>query len=171
VGSGPAAQALRAQARELGIDEEVDFLGSVADVPSLLADCSFTVLPSLTEGMPNAVLESLAHGRPVIASAVGGVPEILNHGGGILVRPGDPETLAEAMLILLADPGLATELGAEGRALVRDRFGVDRMVTDSLRLYYGLLGGRRPRELRATASDQGGAHGDGLTNSASIAWP
>jgi hypothetical protein len=75
------------------------------------------------------------------------------------------------MLILLADPGLATELGAEGRALVRDRFGVDRMVTDSLRLYYGLLGGRRPRELRATASDQGGAHGDGLTNSASIAWP
>jgi|GEM_PF-193804 len=171
VGSGPAAQALRAQACELGIDEEVDFLGSVADVPALLADCSFTVLPSLTEGMPNAVLESLAHGRPVVASAVGGVPEILGHGGGILVRPGDPEALTEAMFRLLAEPGLAAELGTEGRALVRDRFGVDRMVTDSLRLYYGLLGGSRPCELRAAASGQGGSHGDGRTNSANIAWP
>ncbi len=92
-----AAQALRAQARELGIDEEVDFLGSVADVPALLDGCLFTVLPSLTEGMPNAVLESLAHRRPVIASAVGGVPVILSRGGGILVRPGDPEALVEAM--------------------------------------------------------------------------
>jgi len=171
VGSGPSAQALRAQARELGIDGEVDFLGSVADVPALLAKCSFTVLPSLTEGMPNAVLESLAHGRPVIASAVGGVPEILGHGGGILVRPGDPEALTEAMFRLLAAPGLAVELGTEGRALVRNRFGVDRLVTDSLRLYYGLLGGRRPRELRAAASDQGEVHGDGRTNSASIACP
>jgi glycosyltransferase involved in cell wall biosynthesis/O-antigen/teichoic acid export membrane protein len=155
LGSGSAAQALRAQARELGIDEEVDFLGSVADVPALLDGCVFTVLPSLTEGMPNAVLESLAHGRPVVASAVGGVPEILGRGGGILVRPGDPEALAEAMFTLLADPDLAAELGAEGRALVRDRFGVDRMVTDSLRLYHGLLGGRRSRELGAAASDQG----------------
>ena len=168
-GSGPAAQALRAQARELGIDEEVDFLGSVANVPALLHGCLFTVLPSLTEGMPNAVLESLAYGRPVVASAVGGVPEILSRGGGILVRPGDPEALAEAMGTLLADPDLAAELGAEGRAVVRDRFGVDRMVTDSIRLYYGLLGGRRPRELGAAASDQGRAHGDDRTNSPSIA--
>lgn len=170
-GSGSAALALRAQARELGVYEEVDFLGSVADVPALLADCSFTVLPSLSEGMPNAVLESLAHGRPVVASAVGGVPEILGHGGGILVRPGDPGALAEAMAKLLTDPGLAADLGVEGRALVRDRFGVDRMVTDSLRLYYGLLGGRRPRELGAATSDQSGAHGDGRTNSASVACP
>ncbi len=59
------------------------------------------------------------------------------------------------MFRLLADRGLAAELGTEGRAVVRDRFGVDRMVTDSLRLYYGLLGRRRPRELRAATSDQG----------------
>ena len=149
-GAGPAEQTLRAQARELGIDGEVDFLGSVADVPALLAECSFTVLPSLTEGMPNAVLESLAHGRPVVASAVGGVPEILDRGGGILVRPGDPEALAKAISTLLADPALMANLGAEGRALVRDSFGVDQLVADSLRLYYGLLG---------------------RTNSASIAWP
>jgi glycosyltransferase involved in cell wall biosynthesis/O-antigen/teichoic acid export membrane protein len=149
-GAGPAEQTLRAQARELGIDREVDFLGSVADVPALLAECSFTVLPSLTEGMPNAVLESLAHGRPVVASAVGGVPEILDRGGGILVHPGDPEALAGAISTLLADPALVADLGAEGRALVRDSFGVDRLVADSLRLYYRLLG---------------------RTDSASIAWP
>jgi glycosyltransferase involved in cell wall biosynthesis/O-antigen/teichoic acid export membrane protein len=149
-GAGPVEAALRAQARELGIDRDVEFLGSVADVPALLADCSFTVLPSLTEGLPNAVLESLAHGRPVVASAVGGVPEILGRGGGILVRPGDPEALAQAISTLLADPALEADLGAEGRALVHDLFGVDRMVADSLRLYYRLLG---------------------RTNSASIAWP
>ena len=96
--------------------------------PLLLEECSFTVLPSLSEGMPNAVLESLAQGRAVVASAVGGVPEILNRGGGILVPPGDPEALADAMRTLLADPTLAARLGAEGRALVSERFGIDRMV-------------------------------------------
>lgn len=154
-GSGSAEAALRAQANELGIDGDVDFLGSVADVPALLAECSFTVLPSLTEGTPNAVLESLAHGRPVVASAVGGVPEILRRGGGILVRPGDPESLAEAMRTLLVDPPLAAYLGAEGRTMVRGSFGVERMVADSLRLYYRLLlrqsyrfGATKPRHRR-----------------------
>ena len=153
-GTGPAEQALRAQACELGIDREVDFLGPVADVPALLAECSFTAVPSLTEGMPNAVLESLAHGRPVVASAVGGVPEILDRGGGILVRPGDPEALATAIITLLADPALVTDLGAEGRALVRDSFGVDRLVTDSLRLYYSCLAGRTRQTSRSR--DPGG---------------
>ena len=145
-GTGPEERPLRARARELGIDADVEFLGSVADVPALLAGCSFTVLPSLSEGMPNAVLESLAHGRAVVASAVGGVPEILDGGGGVLVPPGDPGALASAMCALLADPVLAARLGAQGRVLVRDVFGVDRMVERSLRLYQGLLDGRTPRE-------------------------
>jgi L-malate glycosyltransferase len=151
-GSGPEEEPLRARAREHGIDGYVEFLGSVADVPALLARCSFTVLPSLSEGMPNAVLESLAHGRAVVASSVGGVPEILDWGGGVLVPPGDPEALADAMRTLLADPALAARLGAEGRALVRDRFGIDRMVEESLRLYRGLLAGRSPREVSAAES-------------------
>jgi glycosyltransferase involved in cell wall biosynthesis/O-antigen/teichoic acid export membrane protein len=148
-GSGPEEGSLRARARELGIDGDVEFLGSVADVPALLAGCSFTVLPSLSEGMPNAVLESLAHGRAVVASAVGGVPEILDRGGGVLVPPGDSEALADAMRTLLTDPALTALLGAEGRVLVRDWFGVDRMVEESLRLYKGLLAGRTPREVSA----------------------
>jgi glycosyltransferase involved in cell wall biosynthesis/O-antigen/teichoic acid export membrane protein len=138
-GTGPEEGALRALARARGIEADVEFLGPVADVPALLARCSFSVLPSLTEGMPNAVLESLAQGRAVVASAVGGVPEILERGGGILVPPGDAGSLADAMCALLADPALAARLGAEGRGLVHDLFGIDRMVEESLRLYQGLL--------------------------------
>ncbi len=152
-GAGPEEGPLRALARERGIDEDVEFLGSVADVPALLAKCSFTVLPSLSEGMPNAVLESLAHGRAVIASAVGGVPEILGRGGGVLVPPGDADALADAMCALLTDPALAARLGAEGRLLVRNRFGIDRMVDESLRLYQGLLAGRSPRESAGPESE------------------
>lgn len=155
-GSGPEEGLLRARARERGIDGDVDFLGSVTDVSALLAKCSFTVLPSLSEGMPNAVLESLAHGRAVVASAVGGVPEILDRGGGVLVPPGDPKALADAMRTLLADPGLAARLGAEGRVLVRDRFGIDRMAEESLRLYRGLLAGRSPTKTNlADMADSG----------------
>jgi L-malate glycosyltransferase len=138
-GVGPEEGALRTLARSHGIEADVEFLGSVADVPALLARCSFSVLPSLTEGMPNAVLESLAQGRAVVASAVGGVPEILERGGGILVPPGDAGSLADAMSALLADPALAARLGAEGRGLVHSWFGIDRMVEESLRLYQGLL--------------------------------
>jgi glycosyltransferase involved in cell wall biosynthesis/O-antigen/teichoic acid export membrane protein len=167
-GSGPAARALLAQARELGIDGEVDFLGPVADVSTLLAECSLTVLPCLTDGMPDAVLESLAHGCPVVASAVGGVPEILSRGGGILVRAGDPQALAEAMRTLLADPGLATYLGEEGRAMVHGSFGVERMAADSLRLYYRLLL-RRSHRFGAVPPRHRRAHDSDRTNSASIA--
>jgi glycosyltransferase involved in cell wall biosynthesis/O-antigen/teichoic acid export membrane protein len=145
-GAGPEEGPLRARARELGIDGDIEFLGSVADVPALLADCAFTVLPSLTEGMPNAVLESLAHGRAVVASAVGGVPEILEHGGGVLVPPGDPAALAHAMRALLVDPAMTARLGAEGRAQVNNLFGVEQMVQETLQLYQALLSGESPRE-------------------------
>ncbi len=154
-GSGPEERSLRALARARGIDADVEFLGSVADVPALLAGCSFTVLPSLTEGMPNAVLESLAHGRAVVASAVGGVPEILGRGGGILVPPGDARALADAMRTLLADPALAARLGAEGRVLVHDRFGIDRMVAESLCLYQSLLDRKSSRQVRITRPGSG----------------
>ena len=153
-GSGPEEASLRTQAREYGIDEDVDFLGSVANVPPLLDGCSFTVLPSLSEGMPNAVLESLAQGRAVVASAVGGVPEILGRAGGILVPPGDPEALASAMRTLLADSALTARLGTEGRAWVSHEFGIDRLVEDSLRLYRGLLAGKSPREASAAEDSE-----------------
>src|SRR5260370_37912932 len=99
--------------------------------------------------MPKAVLESLAHGRAVVGSAVGGVSEILDQGGGVLVPPGDPEALAGAICTLLADPALAVSLGAEGRVLLREQFRVDRIVEESVRLYPGLLARRQPHEAMA----------------------
>ncbi|MGQ0670855.1 MAG: glycosyltransferase, partial [Actinomycetota bacterium] len=138
-GSGAEEDNLRAAARRLGIEEQVEFLGSVADVRALLKSCSFTVLPSLSEGTPNAVLESLACGKAVVASRVGGLPEILARGAGIMVPPGDPDPLAQAMIELLTDPARARQLGEQGRQIVQSRFGLQRMVDENLSLYLDLL--------------------------------
>jgi glycosyltransferase involved in cell wall biosynthesis len=144
-GRGPEEAALRAQASDLGIARDVRFLGSVDDVGALLHQASFTVLPSLTEGMPNAILESLAHGRPVIASRVGGVPEILEHGGGSMVPPGDIDALAAAILELADDPDRLAVLGAEGRQVVEKHYAMEDMVERTLGLYRMLLVKRAQR--------------------------
>ena len=138
-GRGPEEPFLMARAAELRIEEDVEFLGSVPDVRPLLERCSFTVLPSFTEGMPNAVLESLGVGRAVIATRVGGVPEILCHGGGIMVAPRDPVALASSMVELAADPVLTAALGAEGLAVATSRFSMERMVDETAGLYAELL--------------------------------
>ncbi len=138
-GAGPERTALRERAQALGIADRVEFLGSVADVGALLDACAFTVLASRSEGMPNVVLESLADGRPVIASAVGGVPELLEGGGGILVPAGDADAFAAAMVELWTDPARAAALGAAGRSNVASRFSVDRMVDATSSLYRELL--------------------------------
>lgn len=92
----------------------------------LLEGCTFTALASLSEGVPNAVLESLACGRAVIASRVGGVPEILADGGGIMVPPGDSDALARALVELGTDLPLALRMGDQGRHVARERFGLER---------------------------------------------
>lgn len=140
VGGGQDQEAMRALAKRLGVEDRVEFLGVVADVGPLLQSCSFTVLPSLSEGFPNAVLESLAHGRAVIGSRVGGIAEILEQGGGVLVPTADPEALADAIVDLVLDPIRTRQLGEEGSDLVRTKFGVDRMVEQHIRLYAELLG-------------------------------
>jgi glycosyltransferase involved in cell wall biosynthesis len=144
-GAGPEEGKLRAQAAGLDIEGAVEFLGSVAPVAPFLARCSFTVLPSYSEGMPNAVLESLAAGRAVIGTRVGGTAEILASGGGILVPPGDPDSLARAMRRLISQPSHARELGEQGRRIVRDHFSMDQMVDATERLYTRLLVRRRDR--------------------------
>lgn len=146
-GAGPEETRLRAQAAELGLDGAVDFLGSVEDVGPLLAGCRFTVLPSYSEGMPNAVLESLAAGRAVIGTDVGGTAEILAGGGGILVPPGNPRRLADAICALVTDPTGVRSLGEQGRGIVRDGFSMDQMVDETLSLYVRLLA-RHPRRRR-----------------------
>jgi glycosyltransferase involved in cell wall biosynthesis len=89
--------------------------------------------------MPNVVLESLARARPVIASSVGGIPEVLDGGGGILVPAGDADALAEAMVELWSDPARAAALGEAGRRDVGSRFSLERMVDETSSLYRGVL--------------------------------
>jgi glycosyltransferase involved in cell wall biosynthesis len=133
-------QTIVSRIHQLGLKDRVLLTGYRADVESLLSDTSISVLPSLSEGLSNVLLESMAAGVPVVATRVGGTPEAVEHGEtGLLVPPADPQGLAEAIAALLRDPQLAARLAAAGRQSVRDRFGMDRMVHATVQLYLDLL--------------------------------
>jgi glycosyltransferase involved in cell wall biosynthesis len=134
-GAGPRRDALETLARALSIDGRVRFAGECRDVPSLLADSDLFVLPSRSEAFPNAVIEAMAAGLPVVASDVGGIPEVVRDGvTGRLVPPDDARALADAVIGLMDDPGRAAGLGAAARAGV-ERYSIDRMVDAFERLY------------------------------------
>jgi glycosyltransferase involved in cell wall biosynthesis len=136
-GNGPCRAALERLAAELGLGDRVRFLGEVADVPALLGRASVFVLPSLTEGLSLTLLEATARGLPVVATRVGGNPEVVVDGEtGLLVPPGAPAALAGAVLRLLDDPATARRLGAAGRRRVETHFDVRRMVAEYETLYH-----------------------------------
>jgi glycosyltransferase involved in cell wall biosynthesis len=118
----------------------VVFAGHRTDVPEILQALDIFVLPSNWEGLPNAVLEAMAAGLPVVATRVGGVPEVVVEGQtGILVPPRDPNALADALLTLLRDPNLRRRMGQAGRQRVQEYFSVDQMVSKTETLYEQLL--------------------------------
>jgi glycosyltransferase involved in cell wall biosynthesis len=120
---GAYERALRVEAARLGVADRVVFAGPRDDVPGLLAGCDVFCLPSSAEGLPLVVLEAMAQARPVVATAVGGTPELVVDGEtGLLVPPNDVDALAEALGRLLADPELARSFGEAGRARVRAEF-------------------------------------------------
>ena len=128
-GDGPDRARLEAKAVQLGIEGRVRFLGQRNDIDALLASCDIFVLPSLYEGLPLSVLEAMAAGRPVVATAVGGTNEAVIDGVcGRLVPPADPASLAAAINALLADRHGAARLAEEGRARVRRLFSIEAMV-------------------------------------------
>ena len=136
VGGGPEMSALRTISAELGLERVVSFLGHREDVKARLGAADIFVLPSRSEAFPNAVLEAMAAGLPVIASAVGGVPEVIRHAAtGLTVPPGDPAALASAIRRLMADPSLAQGLGDAGLAEVTARYSFDRMIDEFEALY------------------------------------
>ena len=133
---------LRAYAAARGVAERVQFDGFRGDVPSLLRELDLVVLPSLWEGFGLGLLEAMAAGLPVVATAVGPVPEVVVDGQtGLLVPPEDPPALAEAVARVLLDPALAERLGRAGRARVEQEFTVERTVERTDALYRELLAG------------------------------
>jgi glycosyltransferase involved in cell wall biosynthesis len=127
VGEGSQTDALRAQARALPLpaSERVVFAGFQTDVEAVTQALDVAVMPSLREAQGLALLEAMAARRPVVASAVGGIPETIRDGvDGLLVPAADPDALATAMVRLARDPRLRDRLAASGRRRVVDRFSV-----------------------------------------------
>jgi glycosyltransferase involved in cell wall biosynthesis len=132
VGDGVERPHLEEQARGLGLGDAVRFTGFRDDVTALLQAADLFVLPSLREGMPNAALEAMAAGLPIVACAVDGVPEAVADGEtGLLVPPGSPDALADALGRLLADRARAERLGRAGRDRARERFALDRVLAET----------------------------------------
>ena len=136
IGEGQQRPRLQQQVKEASLGRNVLFLGSRKDIPELLSCCDLSIHPSESEGLPNALLEAMAAGLPVIATSVGGVPEVvLSEVHGLLVPPGDPDSLSAAILRVLKDEGLGRRLARAGRQRVIERFGFERLI-DALETLY-----------------------------------
>jgi glycosyltransferase involved in cell wall biosynthesis len=139
-GDGDCLPELRQLAADLGLTKHVQFLGEVHDIPGLLARSSFLVLPSLTEGISLTLLEAMARGLPVVATRVGGNPEVVvDSETGYLVPPKQPDKLAERMLNLLRRPDQAQTMGLRARRRVEAHFQVSEMVAHYEELYDDIL--------------------------------
>jgi glycosyltransferase involved in cell wall biosynthesis len=135
-GDGPERGRLESQAARLGLGDAVTFLGYCERVQDVLPQCDAFALPSLTEGIPLALLEAMAAGLPCVATAVGGVPEVLVDGeSGLLVAPDSPSALCSGIARVLTDAALAERLGANAVRRVAERFSMTTMAAAYRGLY------------------------------------
>jgi glycosyltransferase involved in cell wall biosynthesis len=138
-GRGLLDSGLKAYARELGIGDSVRFLGQVSPVQQEIEQAAAVLIPSLGEGFGMVALEAMERARPVVATDIGGLSDIVRHEQtGILVPPGEVEPLAEALLALVENPERAAELGHAGRVRTVERFTEDRSTT-RMELLYGAM--------------------------------
>lgn len=145
VGDGEGRPAAERLAATLGVAEATRFLGVREDVPELLAQAACAVLASDYEGCPLAPIEAMAAGVPVVATGVGGVPEVVEHGvTGIVTAPGSAPALAEALAGVLGDPAGAAQMGAAGRARAQARFSRERMAAATAAIYEQAAAGPSP---------------------------
>ena len=140
-GQGPLLENLQRQSINLGIYDRVVFLGLRRDIPSLLDAADGFVLSSAWEGLPNAVMEAMAAAKPVVATCVGGVPELVQEGvNGYIVPPGDSEALTTAMEKMMALPKeKRLEMGEAGRAYIEANYSLEHVVDQWEALYMELL--------------------------------
>jgi glycosyltransferase involved in cell wall biosynthesis len=141
-GEGAERPRLERLAAELDITQNTRFLGAVENVPELLASAHLLVHPSFSEGLSNTILEAMAEGLPVIASSVGGTPEVISDGEtGLLVPPGQPDVLASTIRRLLESPSLRARLGRAGFEIVRDRCSVANVAAHYEHVYESVVAG------------------------------
>jgi len=135
-GEGPLRKKLEAEAKNLGVDMVVKFLGLRSDIPTLLKESAFLVHTADEEGCPNIVMEAMACGRAVVATDAGDVPYLVDDGKtGFVVPRGDCEKLAERLMTLIGDHQLCLDMGKEGRAKAEREFGLERLVVETLEAY------------------------------------
>jgi glycosyltransferase involved in cell wall biosynthesis len=140
IGDGELAEELKKLTRDLEIEKQVKYLGKRDDVHELLSSLEIFVLSSKSEGLSLAILEAMASALPVVATAVGGNPEIIvQEETGLLVPPGNPEKMAQAILQLLNDKNKTRLMGQRGCERVRRKFNVDKMVSEYQQIYEGLF--------------------------------
>ena len=140
VGDGEERTSLEQQIRQQGLADRFRLLGAREDVPQLLAISDLFVLPSISEGMPNVILEAMAAKLPTVATAVGGIPEVVVDGEtGLLVPPADADALGQAIVTLLADEARRREMGERGYERVRRCFSEQRMCCQYEELMLSIL--------------------------------
>jgi len=145
IGSGREEAALKNLARSLGLEDRVIFTGAAyIDIPLYLACMDIFVLPSIEEGLGLALLEAMSLGRPCVASAAGGIKDIVNDGvNGILTRVGDSASIANAVLKIMNDKDLAKNMSENARSFVRGRFSIGSMADNMIDLYERVVRAQR----------------------------
>jgi len=139
VGKGEMEQELRSAAMEMDVSERVNFLGWRGDIEEIIPIFDLFVLPSMNEGMGRVVVEAMAAGKPVVASKVGGIPDLVKHDDtGLLVPPGDVDALSKALIRLLNDPEKAKRIGENGKEYC-NKFSLQAMLYKIDELYQDLL--------------------------------
>jgi len=140
VGKGYLEEELKGLVKELGIGEEVEFLGVRRDIERLMKSTQVFVLPSRWEGLPLTILEAMSSRASIIATRVGGIPEVIEHEKeGILISPEDPEALAKAITELLKDEELRIKLGINAFKKVKEKYSIEIYTKNILELYKSLI--------------------------------
>ncbi|GEM_PF-179437 len=161
IGDGPHRKNIEALADTLELKNHVIFAGEQLDPRAWLCAMDVFTQPSLVEGSPLSVIEAMAAGLPIVATSVGGIPELIRDGkDGLLVPPNDPEKLCDALRTLLTDRSLAERLGSSARSRFQENFDMERVITKTEAFYERLLLGKLDRKIRllemATTMDSGG---------------
>ncbi len=153
VGTGPLQAQLQQMAQALHISDCVEFAGLQSNIPAQFQRAGLAVLPSHWEGMPNALLEAMACGLPCVATRVSGSEDIIEHGiNGLLVEPGDYESMAVALLSLLRDPLRARSYGQAARARIQQYYSLENVTDRYIELYQNIMEERMQRELSGAST-------------------